>query len=276
MQGDGGSSTTECGGDGGCSVAKERVDFLWIDFRRSPAGPGLHELAEGRRFHRVRTHADIDEAIARHDPHCLCFDFDHPAESDLGALRATRQRHPSVPILMLTEHHTADLALWALRTRVWDYLVKPVSQADFDERIDELRDLLAPAADRLPPQPSSSPVPEKARPSNASARRSTRPAVELAQQHYDEPLCVTAAAKLCCMSNFHFCRSFKQDHGLTFHEFVIRCRLSQAERLLKTTDRPVKDIAYSVGFNDVAHFTRTFKRYLGVCPTELRRPKAVG
>ena len=40
--------------------------------------------------------------------------------------RASRDDHPALPILMLTDTHSEELAVWAMRTRVWNYLVKPV------------------------------------------------------------------------------------------------------------------------------------------------------
>src|SRR6516165_4065169 len=57
----------------------------------------------------------------------ICFDFDFPAISGLRLIPEAKKRWPSAPILMLTQQSSAELAVWALRSRVFDLLVKPVS-----------------------------------------------------------------------------------------------------------------------------------------------------
>ncbi len=62
----------------------------------------------------------------------------------------------------------------------------------------------------------------------------------------------------------------KQGYGQTFKQYLNRLRLTEAKRLLRTTDRPVSEIAYAVGYNSVSHFNRVFKQFFACTPREFR------
>ena len=49
-----------------------------------------------------------------------------------------------------------------------------------------------------------------------------------------------------------------------------------AELLLVTTDKPIKQIAIELGFDDSSYFTKTFKRYAGITPLEYRQNQTAG
>lgn len=73
------------------------------------------------------------------------------------------------------------------------------------------------------------------------------------------------------MSRTRFCSFWRHETGETFMTFVTRQRLKTACHLLLT--RPgmhVSEICYESGFSDIPHFNRTFRRFLGLSPTEYR------
>lgn len=64
------------------------------------------------------------------------------------------------------------------------------------------------------------------------------------------------------------------DSGSTFTEYVMEQRLERAHRLLsdpRLSDRTLTSIAFAVGFNDLSHFQRRFRRRYGAPPSDLRR-----
>jgi AraC-like DNA-binding protein len=73
------------------------------------------------------------------------------------------------------------------------------------------------------------------------------------------------------VSPFHFLRLFSGVLGVTPHQYLLRSRLRQAARQLADDDKPVTDIAYDVGFNDLSNFVRTFHRAAGVSPLKFRQ-----
>ena len=68
-------------------------------------------------------------------------------------------------------------------------------------------------------------------------------------------------------------RKMKEMTGLTTSDFLRNIRLEQAARLLKEQKINVTQVAYSVGFSNLAHFSTVFRRHFGVSPTEYAEQK---
>ena len=252
--------------------------LLWIDLRLQRAQyPVSPRLANQCVVHRVTGTAEIPAAIDRHAPRVLCFEYDHPDLFGLKALRQTRSRYPGLPVLMLTEYHSESLAVWALRTRVWDYLVKPVTDDDLLSRIDllaQLSSVTMPDGVRHNVMPPSS-VPIEARfCGRLSWRSDTHAAIAYVEARFHEKVTLGDVAGLCGMNATQFSRAFKRQHGQTFREFLLQYRIHKSFDLLKNPHVDVTDVALSVGFNDPSHFTRMFQRYAGVTPSRYRLKKA--
>lgn len=88
--------------------------------------------------------------------------------------------------------------------------------------------------------------------------------------NYDSDLTAEYVAALINVSYSSFSRMFKKATGKTFKEYLNITRINEAERLLKTTDYPVADIAIRCGYNNVSYFTATYKRYKGITPRSAR------
>lgn len=68
----------------------------------------------------------------------------------------------------------------------------------------------------------------------------------------------------------HFRYLFKQETGITLCEFLLRTRLAAAAYLLRTTARPVLDVALDAGFGDISYFIRAFRKYYASTPKKYR------
>lgn len=66
---------------------------------------------------------------------------------------------------------------------------------------------------------------------------------------------------------------FKMEFGITIMEYVTKKRMELAEKLLLTTDEPLRVVASLSGFSDVEYFSRTFKKHYGTSPASWRRNK---
>lgn len=102
--------------------------FLWVDLTQETRS-ALVELLEGKfamNLWSVREPTQIPGAIEAYAPQFVCFEFDEPAVPGISAVARTRHENPGLPVLIITGCLSETLARWALHTRVWDLLVKPV------------------------------------------------------------------------------------------------------------------------------------------------------
>ncbi|ASS68586.1 MULTISPECIES: AraC family transcriptional regulator [unclassified Paenibacillus] len=97
-----------------------------------------------------------------------------------------------------------------------------------------------------------------------------RPIFHHIETHYTEELTVDSLAGLASLSRFHFSRLFRQLTGRTVTDYVNRIRINKSEDLLRNTEKTIAEIAMAAGYNDLSYFSRTFRRYRGLAPSEVR------
>jgi transcriptional regulator GlxA family with amidase domain len=73
------------------------------------------------------------------------------------------------------------------------------------------------------------------------------------------------------LSLAHFCRTFRTSFGTTPQAYVMRRRILRAEDLMSRSDAPLATIALECGLCDQSHFSRAFRRIVGVSPNVWRR-----
>lgn len=89
--------------------------------------------------------------------------------------------------------------------------------------------------------------------------------------HYADDLTLEQAAEYIGFSKYHFTRLFKQHTNTTFHNYLCHKRIQAAQSLLtEDRNRPITDIAFCSGFNNLTTFNRCFSKYAGCSPTEYR------
>ncbi|MBQ2677003.1 MAG: helix-turn-helix domain-containing protein [Clostridia bacterium] len=96
-------------------------------------------------------------------------------------------------------------------------------------------------------------------------------AVKFIAANYDKPISLEDIADSASLSPFHFSRVFKQFVGFSPHEYLIKVRINEAQRLLKTTDMQIKEIAFKTGFSSESGFVTSFKNNTGMSPTTFRK-----
>ena len=79
------------------------------------------------------------------------------------------------------------------------------------------------------------------------------------------------AAIHCGLSYNHFSTSFKKTVGRSFNDYITLLRISEAEKLLLSTEKSITEIALSCGFSSTSHFISRFKTQKGITPGQLRK-----
>jgi transcriptional regulator GlxA family with amidase domain len=81
---------------------------------------------------------------------------------------------------------------------------------------------------------------------------------------------VQRLARVSCVSEAHFARSFKDAFGVPPHRYLLTRRIERATALLRDTDLPITDIAFQTGWKSLGTFGRTFRDVTGESPGEFR------
>jgi AraC-like DNA-binding protein len=96
-------------------------------------------------------------------------------------------------------------------------------------------------------------------------------AVQMMHDHYAEQLTISELASIAGMSRSQFDRHFHRLFGSVPRDYLMRVRINAACHLLSETDRKTTEIALDTGFYDHSHFSRSFRRIIGMNPLAYRR-----
>jgi len=94
--------------------------------------------------------------------------------------------------------------------------------------------------------------------------------VDFIRQNCGREIRLWELANLAGMSPHYFCQLFKQSTGTSPHQFLLRSRIARAKELLRNRDFTVSHAAVATGFADQSHFTKVFRRMVGVTPVQFR------
>ena len=227
-------------------------------------------------FHRTDK---LDKATSGERRDFICFEYDYPDCDSLRVLKNTHELYPDIPIIMFTLQHSEELAVWALRNRVWDYHYKPFSRKDF-ESLSRVVVRYCKNSKLVPNKTNNSSknttidssYPNDVRFKGAGRNQAV---IDLAtnylEANYDHKVTEKDVADLCELSRFQFSRLFKKVTGVTFQTHFLALRIDKAKELLMNPSAKVVDVAYTVGFTDPSYFTRAFRRVTGASPSHFRR-----
>lgn len=89
--------------------------------------------------------------------------------------------------------------------------------------------------------------------------------------HMGEELSLGVVAGSVGLSTSHFSRIFKKETQYSPYEYIILVRINKAKHLLTTTDMPIKEIAFEVGYRSESNFCNSFMQREGISPIQFRR-----
>jgi len=94
---------------------------------------------------------------------------------------------------------------------------------------------------------------------------------QVVEQHYATPVTLPELAYLSGRSLSSFKRDFQLIYNMPPAQWIRTKRLEKAKEMLQKTLLPVTEICYSMGFENISHFSRIFKDHYGQSPTEYRQ-----
>ena len=91
------------------------------------------------------------------------------------------------------------------------------------------------------------------------------------REHFAENISRDDVAAAVYVTSSYLSRIFRTETGMRITDYLTHCRVEEAKKLLRTTDRSVSDIAVDCGFESFSYFSTVFKKVVGITPVQYRK-----
>jgi two-component system response regulator YesN len=220
----------------------------------------LREHWKGRcAIHQAKNGREAEALFERIQPQVAILSIEMPGRSGLEVARRIRQSGIPCMILFLSAVESFPNAREAISLRALDYLLKPFHDGDLENAVQL-------AKQKIVKPDSSSAVSETKKAGKSKYVQETLTYIDM---HYNDPdICVGSIAGYLNISEGHLSHIFKKETGYTILSYLTRHRIQQAKFLLKDCRIKVYEVAQKVGYRDIAYFSSTFKKQVGISPSE--------
>jgi len=181
------------------------------------------------------------------------------------------ERTSHIPVLLLTAMHSKEHELKGLTTGADDYITKPFDLSVLQAKVDNMLSM----RDLLKQKFTATMVLE---PTNvlisSPDERFLQKVIEVVEENIaDSELDIESFAMKVGVSRMQLYRKLHALTDMTVKEFIRNIRLKRATQLLEQQKLNISEIAYAVGFKDLSHFRKCFKREFGMSATEFLAQK---
>lgn len=198
------------------------------------------------------------ELIREKKPDIVFSDIYMPKMNGLAMVAALKSEFDAIEITLVTGYRDFDLLQEALHLGVARYILKP-------SKIEELEEALKTMTERL--KKKTIPAEET---ENTAGSFIVNNALEYMKANYHTKLSLKDVADHVYVSQWHLSKLLNKHKQQGFLELLNEIRIQEAKKLLKDPSLRVGDVAEKVGFSDLPHFSRVFKKIAGVSANEYR------
>lgn len=164
----------------------------------------------------------------------------------------------SVKVVLFSSHQNYEYFRSAIRYNAVDYLLKPISFSALMECFEQIREQL----DREMQQSEEFP--------KDFWQQTVQTVLQYINEH-SRDASLDRAAERVHLSPSYLSRNFKEKSGESFSHALLRVRMEKAKAMLVDIHNRSYDVAYFVGYDNPKNFTRAFKGYYGMTPSEYRK-----
>jgi YesN/AraC family two-component response regulator len=205
--------------------------------------------------------------IREFKPHIVITDIAMPDQDGLTMIAGVKSEFPDMEISILTGYRKFEYAQKALHLGVSRFLLKPSNLEEIEEAIRTMVQNLK----------GHSILPEDIQPEgsedkldNDASNFIVKNAMKYLEQNYPHKITLSEVAEKTYVSQWHLSKLLNRHLGQNFSEILNNIRIREAQKLLKDPSLRIGDIAERVGFLDMAHFSRVFKKSVGISANEYR------
>lgn len=205
------------------------------------------------------------EKISVDAPHIVLTDIQMPVMNGLELAKNINNKYPDIFVAIISGYNDFEYARDAIKYQVTDYLTKPVD-------IDELKELLGELEKRLDEtNPELNIDAENLLKSRHSMGFVDSICLYLAENYNENISILDIAEKFSC-SQEYITRIFKKNKNVTLQHYIISLKICEAKKILRTyNELDIQSVGELVGYPDPYYFSRIFKKYTNMSPTQYRK-----
>ena len=205
------------------------------------------------------------EAVEKYDPSLIITDLKMPKMDGIEMIQALRERGNNALVIVLTAYDSFSYAQSALRLGAVDFLLKPFHDGELERSVTALRQRINSSAGKGN-QARPLPFPGLKK---GDKSKYVLEAMAYIGEHYNDPrISVGLIAGHLGISEGHLSHTFKKETDYTLLNYLTRYRIHTAMELLKDCRLKVYEVAEQVGYRDITYFSSTFKKLVGISPSE--------
>lgn len=202
------------------------------------------------------------EVARKCKPDIIITDIKMPKLSGIEMSEQLVKEIPKLKVIFLTAYSDFTYAQQAVRLGAVDYLVKPFKDGQLEEVIRKL--ILKINLNKEDQAKNPELVLTK-----GDKSKYIMDALKFIEENYaSKDLSVKMVANYLGVSEGHLGHLFRKETNFTFASYVTKCRMRAARNLLKDYSHKIFEVAELVGYHDITYFSVTFKKYVGVSPSE--------
>lgn len=203
--------------------------------------------------------------VERYNPDIIITDIKMPKMDGLEMVRQLRERGNTANIIILTAYSSFAYAQSAIKLGAVDYLLKPFHDGDLEQAI---KRIFSNSEDTAEYEPSSC----VRKVSQTAKSKYVMQALNFIAQNYGDPeITAGSIANSLNISNSHLNHIFKKETAYTISAYITNYRLHAAMQMLRDCRNRVYEVTERVGYRDIAYFSSTFKKAVGMSPSEYQR-----
>ena len=203
--------------------------------------------------------------IRKYKPDIIFSDIAMPGIDGLQMIAALKVEFPNMGIAILTGYRDFDFAQQAIHLGVNRFLLKPSNMAEIEEAVIFMTEMLKKKGITAKKR-SEDPEKEEGKAGTFIVKN----ALSYIEENYAQKISLNEVAEKTYVSQWHLSKLLNKHTGKSFSEILNNIRIEKAKELLMNPSLRISDIAEQVGFLDVAHFSRVFKKYVGRSANEYR------
>lgn len=207
--------------------------------------------------------------IQEYKPEIILMDINMPFMNGLEIIEKLRQTDENTKIIIISGYDQFSYAQKALELGVFSYLLKPINYRDF-------KDILIRAMDSYSERMwEINKLRENDNELNPHSDIVINPVSYIKENFTSKDLSLNSLSEELFTSQSYLAKIIKQQTGSNFTDYLNKLRIDMAIKFLMNKDihYSIKDISDMVGYNSQHYFSRAFKNYMGLSPSQYRHTK---